>query len=122
MFLNSLKNLTPEFPRDEEALSRLDSFLVQTEKEQDEITLSNLYETANFSSQYVFNYVLDRLLQERVLKKIVRVETAEGGIGDFSDLEEVPPEMLDWRIGETITVRPEFIKILFKRELKKLSG
>jgi hypothetical protein len=118
MFLNSLINLTPEFPRDIEALSRLDSLLTKDDGRGSLFTLANLYETANFSSQYVFNYVLDRLIQDGILKKVVRVETALGGIDDFPDIEDVPEEIHDWRIGETIAVKPEFIKILFKNELK----
>lgn len=118
MFLTSLKNLTPEFPREVEALSRLDSLLASSKNGEKLFTLANLYETANFSSQYVFNYVLNKLLEYGDIEKIVRVETELGGIEDFSDLEEVPDQLYDWRVGETINVKPEFIKILLKLESK----
>lgn len=119
MYLTSLKNLTPEFPREVEALSRLDSLLVQSQTDEKWFTLAKLYETANFSSQYVFNYVLNKLIEDGDLEKVVRVETNLGGIDDFSDIEDVPEVIFDWRVGENIRVKPEFVKILFKREMKR---
>ncbi len=119
MSLPSLNNLINEFPKEEEPLSRINNLIDTSEVGKTLFTLNKLYETSRFSSQFIFNYVLDRLVSDGVLKKIIRVETEHGGVDDFQSINDVPNELIDWRTSEKFTVTPRHIKILYKLESKK---
>lgn len=119
MFLTKLKNLTSEFPRETEALLRLNDLIASAEVGRTYFPLAKLYDVSRFSSQYIFTYVIDSLVNDGVFKKILRIETENGGIEDFSDIDEVPNKIKDWRTGEEIVVKPGYIKVLFLLQSKK---
>ena len=51
-----------------------------------------------------------------VLVKLVTVESPRGlgGIGEFASIDEVPQRIHDWRVDETIDVRPADIKVMYQ--------
>jgi hypothetical protein len=60
---------------------------------------------------------LSELTQKQEIEKVLRVEspTNAGGIGDFKNAQDVPDEIYDFRADRTIHVRPENIRVLFRR-------
>jgi len=60
---------------------------------------------------------LSELTQKREIEKVLRVESPinSGGIKDFSSASEIPDEMYDPRSNQMIQVRPENVRVLFRR-------
>jgi hypothetical protein len=116
----SLDLLINEFPEEQVAVERLAAFLDSASSSapyKRELTVQRLYELIKPSSQRVLAKLLTRLVEQRVFKKVVRVESdALGGIGDFESILDVPLVLFDSRMGREIEVRPDQIHLIYKLE------
>lgn len=96
-------------------MRRLQAVLRKAQPE-DEYTFEYLVSTVEPPSIEELAAALTTLVNEGMLRQIVRVEspTTHGGLGDFDSIQEVPEEMHDWRTDEYIRVRPENLRVLYK--------
>lgn len=64
---------------------------------------------------------LSELTQKQEIEKVLRVEspTNSGGLGDFKAAQDIPDEIYDFRTDRTIHVRPENIKVIFRRRMAR---
>lgn len=115
-----LDRLTTEFPEESAAIQRLVQFLEKFQSdfsERESLSIRRLFDVAHPSSQAVLARILQRLVEERVLKQIVRVESETlGGIKDFPSIVDVPRVIHDWRRDVEVEVRPENIRLYYKLE------
>lgn len=112
-----LRPLIREFPDEKEAVARLARFLDESRRPGKDryYTLERFFDVAAPSSQRVLLGIVSRLVQQGVLKKLVRVESvAGGGIGDYESLGEVPPSLFDTRQGVMVEVQPENVRLMYK--------
>ncbi|WP_155637706.1 hypothetical protein [Burkholderia cepacia] len=109
--------LIEEFPEEAESLRRLATFFSSMDNapRARELTVQRVFDVARPSSQHVLLKMLQRLVQQGALEKVVRVESdALGGIGDFPSVSDVPHVMFDPRIGHEIEVRPDQLRLMYK--------
>jgi hypothetical protein len=109
--------LIEEFPEEAESLQRLAVLFDSTDNapRTKELTVQRVFDVARPSSQRVLLKMLQRLVQQGALEKVVRVESdALGGIGDFPSVSDVPHVMFDPRIGREIEVRPDQLRLMYK--------
>ena len=112
-----LEPLISEFPEEGEALERLTAFIeANRSATKDRIfTFERLLEVSEASSQRILLGIATRLVQQGVLRKVVRVESlAGGGIGDFASQGDVPSVIFDSRQNQMIEVQPEQVRLMFK--------
>ncbi|MFM0732827.1 hypothetical protein PQQ52_20335 [Paraburkholderia sediminicola] len=116
----NLEALIDEFPEESESVERLAEFFDKAEKlgtQTKELTVQRFFDVAKPSSQGVLIKILQRLVQQGVLKKLIRVESdALGGIADFGSVTEVPAVLFDSRIGREIEVRSDQLKLVYRFE------
>jgi len=114
--LSSLQNLTAEFPQEEEALDKLTRLISegQNSSKNWELTINRIYDQSHFSSLFILAEVLQRLVDEGILQKIIRIETAEGGIAEYTSLDEIPSIVHNWRNDRELIVDPSYLKTIYK--------
>ncbi|MGF6901878.1 hypothetical protein [Paraburkholderia sp. GAS348] len=112
-----LEALIDEFPEEAASIGRLASYLDDAVRERGtkELTIQRLFDIAQPSSQSALVVILQRLVQQGVLQKLIRVESdALGGIGDYRSVTEVPLMLFDSRMGREIEVRSDQLKLLYR--------
>lgn len=112
-----LRPLIREFPEEREAVARLARFIETSRRPGKDrfYTFERFFDVAEPSSQRVLLGIVTRLVQQGVLKKLVRVESvAGGGIQDFDSLQDVPERLFDTRQGYEVEVQPEQVRLMFK--------
>jgi hypothetical protein len=92
--------------------------------------LGHLLKQAQPGEEFTFEYLVHKidppspedlaaalalLVKDGVLRQTVRVESPvdHGGIGDYASIEEIPNELPDWRTGQDIAVRPEYLRVIY---------
>jgi hypothetical protein len=113
----NLDTLIAEFPEERDAVKRLADILNSAADSgaTRELTIQRLYDLIHPSSQGVLVRILARLVQQGIIRQVVRVESdAFGGIGDFHSITEVPPVLFDSRTGRDIEVRFDQIRLIYK--------
>lgn len=115
-----LDHLTTEFPEESDSIHRLAKFLEKFQSDfsgGESLSVRRLFDIAHPTSQAALARILQRLVEDRVLKQIVRVESDSlGGIADFSSIVDVPPVIHDWRRDVYIEVQPDDIRLYYKLE------
>jgi len=116
----NLEALIDEFPEEAASVKRLAAFLDRSEKSGQptkELSVQRFFDIAKPSSQMVLVRMLQRLVQQGVLRRLVRVESdALGGIGDFGSVADVPHVLFDSRMGREIEVRSDQLKLIYRFE------
>lgn len=117
MSLTNLDDLTTKFPQDCDTIQRLANFIGENSDKSARkfFTLQRLYDLASPSTTFVFAQLLNHLVENGVLRKIVRIESPSlGGIEDFPSIMDVPETIFDWHQGVTINVTPENIRVFYQ--------
>jgi hypothetical protein len=91
-------------------------FIEENQENADAVyTVGRLFAVSHPSSKRVLLSILERLVDEGILIRIVRVlSPANGGIQDFQSVMDVPDEIFDWRRGVMMEVSPEQIQQAYK--------
>ena len=113
----NLDTLIKEFPEERDAVRRLADFLgsSSTSGQTRVLNAQRLYDLIHPSSQRVLAKILARLVQQGIVKQLVRVESdARGGIGDFDSIVDVPPVIYDSQTGHDIEVRFDQIRLMYR--------
>jgi hypothetical protein len=120
----NLEALIDEFPEEAASVERLAVYLDQSERlgqQTKELSVQRFFDITEPSSQAILIKILQRLVQQGVLRKVVRVESdAAGGIADFPSVSEVPPVLFDFRIGRDIEVRSDQLKLVYQFEPSRM--
>lgn len=117
MSSRSLEALIAEFPEEKEAINNLDNFIKEAESSPKELffDIDRLFNKSHFSSFYVLVDIIQRLVDQGLIKKIIRIESdAGGGIKDFDSMLEIPPVINDWRTGLDYKVDLNKLHVLYK--------
>lgn len=106
--------LTSEFPEEVAAIKRLEETARHFADR--ELPVQRLYALVQPSSLRTLALIMYRASESGLAERFFRVQSERrGGIGpDFSSIEDIPGEIYDSRIGETIEVKPEQIKLFFR--------
>jgi hypothetical protein len=115
MYLTSLKPLISEFPKEVTSLERLSELLLNADALPSYFSLKRIYDASQFKSSFALNTALTRLEENGVLKKVVRINSIQGGgLGDFDSILELPLEIEDYNLGKVVPVEQKNIQILYK--------
>lgn len=111
-----LDNLTSLFPENKVALEKLTQILHENVGKEDFVlSIERLFDLLKPSSISALNSILSELVDARILKQVLRIESsAGGGIGDFDTLLNVPPSIYDFRLDQEVEIRFENIRVLYK--------
>lgn len=114
----NLELLTAEFPRDREAASRLVHHFTELAKRdggRDKVySVGKMFDIASPSSKDTLLRLLSRLVQQGLIDQFIRLEVNATGQGDFASISDVPDEIVDRNTGETIEVRPDYVRLYYK--------
>ncbi len=114
----NLELLTAEFPRDREAASRLVQHFTELAKRdggRDKVySVGKMFDIASPSSKDTLLRLLSRLVQQGLIDQFIRLEVNATGQGDFDSISDVPEEIVDRTTGETIEVRPDYLRLYYK--------
>ena len=113
----SLDNLISEFPEDRDAIKSFEyAFETGLLSEEKDYPVKRIYDLIHPRSQLALAKILNRLVEEGILRKIVRIESPEtgGGLEDFDDILNVPSEIHDWRRDVDMQVTLDDLKIIYK--------
>src|SRR5512140_1230980 len=110
----NFERIADKYPSEREALGRLRQLVEPGSASKREYSFSHLCDLLRPRSREGLALVLAELVQCGRLQRIVRVvsPTTQGGIAEFSSLEEVPPFLHDWRADLQIEVRAEDLHII----------
>lgn len=121
-----LDPLIDEFPEQRASVEKLADFIDKKAEERGpakEFTVQRIFDTVSPVSQAVLLEILQRLVEQGVLEKILRVESdAMGGIGDFHSLTEIPPVIWDSRSGHEVEVRLDQVRLIYKLQPRDRSA
>lgn len=116
--MSSLKlgNLINLFPENRAALHKLAGILDKNVGREDFVlSAERLYDLITPSSISALNSILSELVDAKVLRQILRIESdAGGGIGDFDTLLDVPSSIYDFRLDREVETKFENIRLLYK--------
>lgn len=111
------KALIDEFPDDREAVHKLLKFFLEAKNldRGKEFPIKRIFDLVSPRSELALAKILNFLVNNGALQKIVRVESpACGGIADFPSLLEIPDVIHDWRRDVDMQVTPDNINIVYK--------
>lgn len=122
MSYQKLENLISRFPSEKGTLERLNALMIsdisasQSKKQQRIYPLARLMDKVNPNSQYSFIEIVSVLVEEGVMKRILRVESPinQIGLGDYDAIEDIPKSIHDETSDEDIDVSPENVKLYYK--------
>eukprot|EP01114_Cavostelium_apophysatum_P005558 TRINITY_DN16746_c0_g1_i2.p5 TRINITY_DN16746_c0_g1~~TRINITY_DN16746_c0_g1_i2.p5 ORF type:complete len:125 (-),score=8.08 TRINITY_DN16746_c0_g1_i2:2486-2860(-) len=111
-----LDTLIDEFPEESAAIARLSDLMAHSDDRSEvrEYTSARMYDLLQPSNHRVLIQLLSSAAEKGLVKKIVRVMTAKGGIGDFDSLLDIPPTLFDDRIGIEVEVTPDNIALIYQ--------
>lgn len=113
-----LDPLIDEFPEQKESVEKLARFIDEKSRpggRAKEFTIQRIFDVAAPVSQAVLLEILQRLVQQGVFDKILRVESeASGGIGDFHSLNDIPAVLFDTKTGQDVEVRLDQVRLIYK--------
>ena len=114
----NLERIANKYPSEREAIARLEELFAKEKGARAEYTLNSLCDAVQPKSREGLALALGELVQQGELKRVIRVvsPTSQGGIGDYSSLDEVPPCIHDWRTDLGIEVRPEDLRVIYVAE------
>lgn len=106
-----------------ETLGELTNFLRRA-KPGEEYTFEYLVNKVHPSSPEALAAALAFLVDKGILTQVVRVESpsAQGGIKDYPSIQAIPDEIHDWRAGEDIAVKPEYLRVIYFPVCKNLNS
>jgi hypothetical protein len=112
----NFESIVSKHPSEGEAIAKLRDILVGTKRQGDEFTLNRLCDLATPNSREEFAIILGELARGGLIRLIVRVisPSTQGGIKDFSTLDEVPEVIHDWRTDLEVHVSPENLCVIYK--------
>lgn len=118
MSSQQLENLIAKFPRESEAIARLNEFIVAEEQLPMNLhvfTINRLIDKIMPESLLAFSEILSLLEKEGVLRKIFRIEspTTKAGINDYSSFFDIPDVIHDPNIDQDIKVKTDDVKLLY---------
>lgn len=108
--------LIDEFPEEPAAVTRLLELVRDGESRpgRKEYRADRLYDVLQPSNYRVLVQILSSAVDKGLLKRSFRVLSSTGsGIGDFDSMIEIPPEIYDSRIGQTVEVSLDEIELIF---------
>jgi hypothetical protein len=113
-----LDPLIDEFPAERESLEKLSSFIDRKQHStagRTELTVERIFDVTHPSSEGVLLAILQRLVQQGVLDKVLRVQSDFLGDigGDFHHLKEIPPVLFDSRRGIDVEVRLDQVRLVY---------
>jgi hypothetical protein len=110
----SFESITSKYPSEQEALSKLRNLL--SSPRAGEFTLNRLCELVAPNDRDEFAIILGDLARNGLVKLIVRVvsPSTQGGVGDYSTLDEVPKVVHDRRTDTALEVTSENLRIIYK--------
>ena len=112
----NFESIVSKYPSEQEALAKLKDVLSGAKQQGAEFTLNRLCDLVAPRDREEFAIILGELARHHFIKLVVRVVSprTQGGIGDFSTLDEVPQVVHDWRTDSEIEVSPENLRIVYK--------
>jgi hypothetical protein len=114
----SFEHLISKYPSEKDVINRIERFIAsnQSAAGKPSFSVKRIYDNVCPHSEVSLAKILNGLVEEGVLRKIVRVESpvSGGGIQDFDSLIDVPEVLYDWTQDVNITVHPDNIRILFE--------
>jgi hypothetical protein len=120
MSYQKLENLISRFPSEKDALERLNALMLSDTssiREQQKIyPIARLLDKVGPNSQYSFVEIVSYLVEEGMMKRILRVESPKTrtGLGDYESIEDIPKNIHDETTDENIDVSPQDIKLYYK--------
>jgi hypothetical protein len=112
-----LDTLIDEFPEERDSIEKLSAFIDKKqagEPRRTELTVQRIFDVVEPSSEGTLLSILQRLVQQGVLTKVLRVESdSTGGIGDFESLDKIPRVLWDSRVGVNVEVRLDQVKLVY---------
>ena len=112
----NFESIASKFPSEQEAIAKLREILSKADREEAEFTLNRLCDLVVPRDREEFAIILGELARGGLIKLVVRVvsPTTQGGVGDFSDLAQVPQVIHDWRTDTAVQVTSENLRIIYK--------
>jgi len=109
----NLKSLIAKYPSEGPAIARLAELLRSGEHK--EYTLNRLSDLVNPDSVEVFAGVLGELVRSGDIKLVIRVVSpaTQGGIAEFTSLDEVPHVLHDWRTDRDLEVKTDDLRVVY---------
>jgi hypothetical protein len=112
----NFESIASKHPSEEEALEKLRDLLSKAKRKEEEFTLNRLCDLVAPNSREELAIILGEMARGGLIKLVVRVvsPSAQGGIGDFPTLDEVPDVVHDWRTDSEVQVSPENLRVIYK--------
>jgi hypothetical protein len=121
MSYQKLENLISKFPSEKSALERLNALMEESasdaNRQQQKIySITRLFDKVGPKSQYSFVEILSYLVEEGMMKRILRVESPKTrtGLHDYESLEDIPGSIHDETTDEDIDITPQDVKLYYQ--------
>jgi hypothetical protein len=120
MSFDKFDTLIDEFPEEADAVGRLRELIERAVSTpgRKEYTPNRLYDLLKPSNYRVLVHILTSASDKGLVRKAIRVESTSGlgGIGDFSSIIDVPPQLYDTRIGRMVDVVQDQLEMIYSIE------
>src|SRR5436190_17939418 len=109
----NLESLIAKYPSERKAINKLGHLM--TTGEHREYTLNRLSDLAEPNSIETFAGVLGELVRAGKIKLVIRVisPSTQGGIAEFTSLDEVPDVVHDWRTDRDLEVKTDDLRVVY---------
>jgi hypothetical protein len=109
----NLESLTAKYPSERPAMTRL-AQLIST-GEHKEYTLNRLCDLVEPKSIENLAGALGELVRSGEIKLVIRVisPSTQGGIAEFSSIDDVPAVVHDWRSDKDVEVRTDNLRVVY---------
>jgi hypothetical protein len=112
----NFESIASKYPSEQEAIAKLRDILHRANRQEAEFTLNRLCDLVTPRDRDEFALILGELTRGGLIKLVVRVvsPSTQGGVGDYSTLDEVPDVVRDWRTDSEVHVTPENLRVIYK--------
>lgn len=112
----SFETIASKHPSEREAIAKLREILYRPNRQEAEFTLNRLCDLVTPRDREEFAVILGELARGGLVKLVVRVisPSTQGGVQDYSTLDEVPEVVHDWRTDSLLHVGPENLRVIYK--------
>ena len=101
--------------KDMRLISALERLAEEAADHKREYSLSALADIVHSESQEALAIALGDAIKRGMIQRVIRIVSPEnqGGIGDYSSLNDIPNVVRDWRADRDMEVRPDNLRVVY---------